>query len=82
MDDSELLAQGFRCYAQLKVVDYMKDSYHELRALDSIHMYRLSMTWKNLGWELKALDAMNSLVLWLTWKTPGCELKALDTMNN
>ena len=83
MNNSELWAQGSRCYEELRVVDDMNDSgYHELKALDALNSVRLWLTWTTPGCKPRALKAINNSGLWMAWTTLGCGLNALDTTNN
>ena len=52
MNDSMLLAQGFRCYKQLRVVDDMNDlGSYELQFVDALNSSRLRMIWMIFGRE-------------------------------
>ena len=63
MDDMSyygLLAKGFECDDQLKVVDDMNDSgSHELKPLDTMNCLGMWIIWMILRHELKPLDDLN-----------------------
>ena len=83
MNDSELWAQGSRCYEQLKVMDDMNSlGSYEMRPLDAMNNLGIRMIWMILSHEPMSLNVMNNLGLWMIWMTLGHDLKALDAMNN
>ena len=83
MNDSMLLAQGFRCYKQLRVVDDMNDlGSCELQFVDALNNSNLRMIWMIFGYEPMTLNIMNTSMLWMTWMNQVHELRALDVMNN
>ena len=64
MNDSMLLAQGSRCYKQLRVMDDMNDlGSLELRSIDVLYISRLRMIRTIFGCEPMTLNVM---------KTRGC----------
>ena len=94
MDDMSyygLLAKGFECDDQLKVVDDMNDSgSHELKPLDGMNKSRVWMIWTILSRETMALKCyeqhkpiidMNEFGSWAQGSRCYEQLKAMDDMN-
>ena len=66
LNDFGLLAQGFRCYEQLIVMDDMNNSgFYELRPLDAMNNIGLWMIQMIVGIEPMTLNVMNNSKLWI-----------------
>ena len=94
MDDMSycgLLAQGFQCDDQLKVVDHMNYlGSHELKPLDGMNKSGVWMIWTILGRETMALKCyeqhrlivdMNDSGSWAQGSRCYEQLRAMDDMN-